>query len=128
MELIWRDENLVWDPAKYGHIYTITFPYTQIWHPKVRIANPDSSSLALDPDDPMDARAADWAAAHQRRTIHEWNKVLFTDESQFSVRFSGRRSYVWRAKNTCKTFLEGAFAPEMTSTSFIKVGPYWVNS
>jgi len=57
MELIWRDEHLVWDPAKYGHIYSVSLPYTHVWYPKVRLANPYSSSLAIDSNDPMDVRA-----------------------------------------------------------------------
>jgi len=29
-----------------------------------------------------------WVTAHRRWTINEWNKLLFTDESRFCVRFS----------------------------------------
>ena len=37
-----------------------------------------------------------WAAAHQRWRRQQWNNILFTDESRFTLQFSDGRVRVWR--------------------------------
>ena len=37
-----------------------------------------------------------WAMAHQRWVRRQWNKVLFTDKSQFNLYFADARLQVWR--------------------------------
>ncbi len=39
-----------------------------------------------------------WATAHRRWVQHQWNNVLFTDESRFCVDFADRRPRVWAQK------------------------------
>lgn len=35
----WRDERLVWDPAKYGDIEKIVFPSSHLWIPSLQLLN-----------------------------------------------------------------------------------------
>ena len=39
-----------------------------------------------------------WATAHCRWTIRQWNEVAFTDESRFNLKFSDGRVRVWRRR------------------------------
>ena len=37
-----------------------------------------------------------WATLHRRWTLNQWSRVLFTDESRFTLRFNDGRIRVWR--------------------------------
>lgn len=51
------------------------------------------------------ARVA-WCRHHQRWTRQEWSRVLFTDESRFTVAFNDGRRRVWRRQG--ERFVDGA--------------------
>ncbi|WAQ95162.1 ACHB-like protein [Mya arenaria] len=56
LELIWRDENLSWDPSKHEGVYSLVVPLTEIWYPALLLANPDASDVTIQDDDRMDVR------------------------------------------------------------------------
>jgi len=53
-QVIWRDENLVWNPAKYGHTHTINIPFSSIWYPNLRLMDPYTTDVVINPNDVLD--------------------------------------------------------------------------
>ena len=51
IELIWQDENMIWDPAIYSGINYTVLGYSDVWKPEIILTNPS---------DMLDSLGKDW--------------------------------------------------------------------
>ncbi|GFT62065.1 transposable element Tcb2 transposase [Trichonephila clavipes] len=62
----------------------------------------------------------EWATEHVNWRRNEWNNVLFSDESRFSVHPDNRRIFIWRDRSSRNKILRSC-----TEVSDLAVGECW---
>ncbi|WAR24859.1 ACHA6-like protein [Mya arenaria] len=109
LELIWKDEELVWDPADFNYIYSMMVPVSEVWYPPLIIGNPDTTATAFKVEDRSCVRLSqDGTISFYPSGVYSVNSPLDSKYYPFDKQTFGIQFLVPGFINTEVNLIEGS--------------------
>ncbi|XP_052778014.1 acetylcholine receptor subunit beta-like [Mya arenaria] len=108
LELIWKDEELVWKPDDYNYIYSMMVPISDVWYPPLFIGNPDTTTTAFKVEDRSYVRlSSDGTISFYPSGVYSVNSPLDSKYYPFDKQTFGIQFIVPGFINTEVNLIEG---------------------